>query len=387
LARRRAKKSPFGRDSRREILQKHFSEHPVHILRAWEFVYRELLWVDGSTGLAHLYESDKAQPGRSAWYDRAVRFTDRLCHEFGNVSRAELKAQIDSLFKEVLQRLIEDPAADVERAEISQAVADEPGELLPAAVVEEAQEVAAEVPAYVPDADLIAEFAPIIAQRTTLNQQAAVALARDLVSKARYYFNVGKKRQNVLGQGFEDLLELLIARLTTVPADRIALRKTADVLPGFQRRGQRERIESPDLAIVVNGETRLLASFKWSLRQDRQKQLSEELGCYVELLSQPTFPRYVLITNEYDPGRLVNASALNRHGQGIACLYHVQPEFLREVLADGQKFQSDLEPLVQSGRLKSIADFLTDLNAAFGSGVSVQPLTPDQRRQQRRRRG
>ena len=122
----RSSKSPFGKESRREILTRHFAQHPVSIDRAWEFIYRELLWIDGSTGLAHLYESDKAQPGRSVWYDRTVKFTDLLCHEF-------------------------------------------------------------------------------------------------------------------------DPLQLLITRLTSIPSDRIAIRRKADELPGFQAVAQRDRIEAPDL--------------------------------------------------------------------------------------------------------------------------------------------
>lgn len=40
---------------------------------AWQHVYRLLLWIDRTTGLAHCYESDKSQPGRP-WYERSLRF-------------------------------------------------------------------------------------------------------------------------------------------------------------------------------------------------------------------------------------------------------------------------------------------------------------------------
>ncbi|MBC8109045.1 MAG: hypothetical protein H7Z14_20840, partial [Anaerolineae bacterium] len=55
----------MGRATRQRVLAQHFEQRPVSVDRAWEFVYRELLWIDSSNGLAHLYESDKAQPGRS----------------------------------------------------------------------------------------------------------------------------------------------------------------------------------------------------------------------------------------------------------------------------------------------------------------------------------
>jgi len=48
-------------------------------------------------GLAHIYDSNHMQPGGN-FHSRAVRFTQEFCRLFG-VSRAELPAQIDYLFK------------------------------------------------------------------------------------------------------------------------------------------------------------------------------------------------------------------------------------------------------------------------------------------------
>lgn len=386
MAKRKSSKSPFGRESRREILARHFAAKPATVDRAWEFVYRELLWIDGSTGLAHLYESDKAQPGRSVWYDRTVKFTDLLCAEFGGITREQLKIEIDGLFKECLQRLIESRKKTPQKDEIALAVAEDADEALPEEIVEEAEAASDRTGGYVPDADLVAEFAQILASRLNLAMTVAEPVARELVGKARYYFTVERKRQNVLGEGFEDLLQLLIAKLTTVAPDRIMIRKKADDLPGFAAQHNRDRIEAPDLAVVVGSETKLLASIKWSLRQDRQKQLSDELDCYAALLSQDSFPRYILITNEYDPGRLVNTNALGRRGQAISCMYHVNPNLLREVLSDGQKYKEDLLPLVESGRLRSIGDLLRDLESAYGTNTPRQPLTADQKRQLRRQK-
>jgi len=386
VAKSKASKSPFGKESRREILTRHFKQRPVRMDRAWEFVYRELLWIDGSTGLGHLYESDKAQPGRSVWYERTVKFTDRLCAEFGNITRDQLKSKIDQLFKECLQRLIEARKKTSQTDEIAQAIAEEGEDALSEEVVAEADDATEQPADYVPDADLVAEFTQLLIGRLQLTAEVAEPLARTLVGKARYYFTVERKRQNVLGEGFEDLLQLLIAKLTTVPADQIAIRKKADLLPGFAANHNRDRIEAPDLAVIVSGETKLLAIIKWSLRQDRQKQLSDELDCYAALLSQDQFPRYVLITNEYDPGRLINTNALSRRGQTISCMYHVNPDLLREVLSDGQKYEEELLPLVQLNRLRSVGDFLKDIEATYGTNMPHQPLTTDQKRQLRRRK-
>jgi hypothetical protein len=88
------------------------------------------------------------------------------------------------------------------------------------------------------------------------------------------------------------------------------------------------------------------------------------------LLSQDTFPQYVLITNEYDPGRLINAAGLVRSRGGVDLrvdyIYHVNVELLLGVLQDHERVK-DLIPLVQSGRIRSLAHFLSDLSAKYRS--------------------
>jgi hypothetical protein len=58
---------------------------------------------------------------------------------------------------------------------------------------------------------------------------------------------------------------------------------------------------------------------------------------------------------------------------------------LLEALSDSKDFKEKLDRMVQAGRLRSLADFLTDVNRDFGSGATLQPLTPDQKKQQRKR--
>ena len=99
-------KSPFGRDSRVRIIKQNLAGFGTPTIEsAWRFIYEELLWIDGSTGLAHLYESDKAQPGRP-WYDRTSIFTDMLCEKFGGITHEELKPRIDLLFRACLQEAV-----------------------------------------------------------------------------------------------------------------------------------------------------------------------------------------------------------------------------------------------------------------------------------------
>jgi hypothetical protein len=361
--------SPFGKDSRIHILKQHLAESEgVTAQDAWWFIYRELLWIDGSTGLAHLYESDKAQLGRP-WYDRSVVFTNMLCDRFGGLSRDDLKLHIDRLFRACLEILVQSHGTEGEDEDLAETLtslrsvrSDSSGPKS-----QTSTDVEEDVLNYTPDVSLIMEFAALLQQRTKMPQLEAESLARELVARARLYFTVERKRQNVLGEGFEDLLQLLMTTISHVPAEYVRIRQRANHLPGFQNtKNTRERIEAPDLAIVRNERTELLASIKWSLRHDRQKQLSDELDCSVDLLSQQTFPRYVLITNEYDPGRLVNADGLNRRGQRVDCIYHVNLELLLGVLHDHDRV-TDIRPLIAAGRLRPVANFFTDMSEDYAS--------------------
>ena len=261
--------SPFGKASRVRFLEQHLAESGgVTAQTAWQFIYQELLWVDGSTGLAHLYESDKAQPGRP-WYDRSVVFTDMLCAQFGSISREDLKQRIDKLFHACLEKLIESHELEMEDEDLADTLTTL--RKVPSDLSEPLSPVTTDAEpdllTYTPDVSLVLEFAALLRQHVKIPEAEAESLARELVSRARLYFTVERKRQNVLGEGFEDLLQLLIASLSQVPEKYIRVRQRVNHLPGFQNpKSTRERIEAPDIAIVKDEQTKLLASVKWSLR-------------------------------------------------------------------------------------------------------------------------
>lgn len=361
-ARAKAKGSPFGEASRVELLEQHLDAFgEINATRAWMFVYEELLWFDRSTGLVHLYESDKVRPGRSSWYARSIAFTDRLAHLYG-VDRTGLKDRIDRLFLACLGRLVEAKPDAPGSDQIIAAVAEVGGDLgLAPGVIAEAGE-AAEDEDFIPYAELIAEVTDLLTRRAGLDDAAAAKLARDIVDRAQFHLTFGSNRQNVLGEGFEDLLRLLAVRVAGVPPEKIILRRKANELPGFQGTPEQvRRIESPDIVIIEGGRTALLSTVKWSLRHDRQKQLSDELDCYVQLLSQEGFPEYVLVTNEYDPGRLKNSSNLSSRGKTVDRIYHVNPELLVEVLSDVPSSAAEVRELIDTGRLLSLEAFLKNL--------------------------
>ena len=63
-----------SRTSASRVLGQHRADMPP--IPAWKHVYRLLLWIDSTTGLAHCYESDKSQPGQALV--RAVPAVSRL---------------------------------------------------------------------------------------------------------------------------------------------------------------------------------------------------------------------------------------------------------------------------------------------------------------------
>ena len=87
--------------------------------------------------------------------------------------------------------------------------------------------------------------------------------------------------------------------------------------------------------------------------------IREQLGFDVK-------PRYALITNEYDPGRLINTNRLNRRGQGVDAIYHVNTSLLLDAVHDHRQV-NELERLIADKRIRSIEDFLNELLNQYGN--------------------
>jgi hypothetical protein len=288
-----------------------------------------------------------------------VRFTDKLQELLGADSRQALKLQLDRLFKDCLEKLLKakeearKKGLELDVEEIDTGDAAEPA--------------VREVEAYVPDTDLVVAFTTVLKEKARLEDEAARALAQDMVAQARHYFTVERKRQNILGEGFEDLLSLLANKVSGVPQGRIKLRSKVNALPGFAAEHKRDRIESPDMAFVTDDHTDLLVSVKWSVRQDRQKQWADELDCYVEMMSQEPPPKFLLVTNEYDPGRILNAFGLDRGKLKLDTIYHVSLEMLEVALNDHPTWPA-VRAMIDASRLRSLEQFFDELQAAYGKG-------------------
>jgi hypothetical protein len=324
------------------ILLKYFEDvHDLSSVNAWEHVYRCLLWTNESAGLAHIYDSNHMQKG-GVFHNRAVRFTDFLCHHW-NVDRRQLRSQIDVLFRGCVavweQHRKEDETGD-----------DIPKEL---------------------EGELVAVIEKLLTDAGVANDL-ALQTARQIERHARHFFTIGKKRMNALGEGFEDLLTILLQRVSRIPRMHLHTRAGVSKLPGFSKGafrapGQRSNREpSPDIAITEESVTRLITTAKWSLRQDRETQFASEFQSFQSRKVQSTELRYALITNEFDLARLGNVCRAIPTGAGgyvFHNVYHVALHLLREV--HGARFR-DIDGYVQTGKLLSLSDYLEHMRDGFG---------------------
>jgi hypothetical protein len=328
------------------VLGRYFeSTGSVTASNAWEHVYRCLLWMNEPAGLAHIYDSNHMQAGGN-FHSRAVRFTESLCAHW-HTDKQGLGSQLDVLFRGCVAEL---------RRRTAEAAQNDADASVEAEIV----------------SDLIAEIASLL-QQEGLPAGRASTLARRIELRSRDFFTIGNKRKNALGEGFEDLLTLLLERVSGIPQERFALRRPVSSLPGFrpaapQRTGQRrEREPRPDIALTVDGVTHVIGTAKWSIRQDRETQFASEYAAYQRNKVQPTEIIYCLITNEFDLARLRNiARAMPGAAGGYIFhkIYHISLDMLR--IAHGEKF-TDIEPWVQTGQIQSLADFLEDMQGRFGT--------------------
>lgn len=289
---------------------------------SWKAVYRLLLWIDPTNGLVHAYESDKCQPGKH-WHQRAVRVTQAVADALG-VAVRDLRPTIDVLFRESMLDLTSRSGADL--GAVEQLEVEDPSGLV--AVVEQFLS---------PD------------QRP---------LAIRIAEAARKHLSIENKRKNVLGEGFEDVLSILITRVAGLPKDRMRLRARLSDLPGYRAPASRRKEKRPDVAIVESGRTRMLVSSKWSVRADREDQFADEYQFYRDHQEQARPPETVLITNEFDRARLVSAIESPRFR--FDRVVHIQPELLH---AAYEKDLGDLAPIMRQKKLISLAEFLGELGS------------------------
>ena len=303
---------PFGTDNRARLLHAHFdAAAPVTVDLAWTHVYRLLLWVDRTTGLAHCYESDKSQPGRP-WYARSLAFHAWVSDEL-DVPAGDLGEHIDLLFRRATadlataaaaRRSLRDTAAGTQRAPYAGRGLPLPGE----------------------DPELEAIVTDTLAPH--LSSQPPADVLRALTERIQAHVGQENKRKNLVGEGFEDTLAAVLARIPAVAgAHDILVRPWLHDLPGFNRPRGNEKPRQVDLALVRRSDQmRTLVSCKWSVRSDREEQFASDFRSYSDLEALGEDFDYVLVTNEFDPARLAAACDMRRqNAQLFTDVVHVNP--------------------------------------------------------------
>ena len=337
---------PFSHPNRLRLIDEFFGSRIVDPATAWQDVYRLLLWIDNRTGIAHCYESDKSQPGR-AWYPRSLEFHDWVSAQLG-VAPIDLKDHIDHMFRQVIGTVIQTEANEM---------------VLDALRVQDElfrSERAMPVPGDDPRLRAIVE--PLMSGN--VNDRPSPDQVNDVLRKIYAHMSSENKRANLLGRGFEDVLAGIICRLPTPPAIH-GTQTVLESIPGFRAARVGDKAEKVDLWVGDGGTRRVLVTAKWSVRADREKQLSRDFATYVQANELRDPFEYVWITNEFDPARLVantTETAMNRSLFDV--VVHICPEALWLVhKLDKPKGRNPgrLRELLNEGRIIGLSDWLNQI--------------------------
>lgn len=341
----------FGSENRNRLIDRYFQAGGIVKIDpsdAWKHVYRLLLWSDPTTGLAHCYESDKAQPGKP-WYARSLAFHDWVSTALKS-EPAELAKQIDWLFiaacKDLSASLLRRQerlakGAAQQRQAYSQRSFPEPGD----------------------DPELAALVGEIL--KPFFSSSPSEEAWRLLTQRVRQFLAVQNKRKNLVGEGFEDVLTQIVRRACDVDSGSLLTRKLLYEIPGFNRAKSGGKENKVDLA-VIRPTMRTVVTAKWSVRADREKQFPTEYEEYCNAESENKKFQYVFVTNEFDPARLMRACAtLFRNNPMFDYVVHINTDAVRatygESASSGRKLDQSRRQVIDyidKGRLISLEKWL-----------------------------
>jgi hypothetical protein len=342
-------RAAFGAKNRSRLLQAYFASEKgssVAPSSAWAHVYRLLLWVDQTTGLAHCYESDKSQPGKN-WYARSLAFHDWASTALV-VSPSALAEEVDWLFR----RATTDLALEVLR---------NAAKLAAAAAKQRKPFEAKGLPKPGEDPELVAIVREVLGEH--LREEPTAEQWRLLVQRVRQYLAVENKRKNLVGEGLEDVLSEVVRRSCKVPLE-VHTRRILHDLPGFNRARGGEKPNKVDVA-VIGPKTRTLVTVKWSLRADREKQFITDFSNYVSAESDGKPFEYVFVTNEFDPARLMRAcEKLATNAPMFNHVVHISTDAVKATYGDGrERSMRKVLGYIDSGRLISLERWVALLSA------------------------
>lgn len=338
---------PFGSANRARLLDAYFDAagDPTTVT-AWIHIYRLLMWIDPTTGLAHCYESDKSQPGR-AWYARSLAFHAWLADRF-DVSPTELAVSVDWLFK----RAIEDVVTLFEARK----------NLLAERTEKQRQKYEH---LEMPQAGEDPEMALLIRQhlKEYLEGEPTGNQWKALTERLRAYLRNENKRKNLVGEGFEDAIAAIIRRIPTRRRLSVRTRQLIQDVPDFGDPGQSEKEHRVDLVLIDHDTNkRTLVSAKWSVRADREEQLASDFVTYAKLNKGAPFD-YVFLTNDFDAARLVAAGdRIYANNPVFGSVVHINPEGLLAAYGtSGRGAVSSLPEKLEKRRLISLSSWLEHL--------------------------
>jgi len=341
-------KAAFGAKNRARLIGKYFATRSTPGA-AWEHVYRLLMWLDQTTGLAHCYESDKCQPGKN-WYGRSLAFHDWVSTALA-VAPDELAEHVDWLFRRA--------TADLATEVLGRAKA-----LLAAAERQRKPYERRGMPKPGEDPEMIAIIKEVLGEH--VSSEISPTTWQVLVQRLRQYLTLENKRRNLVGEGFEDVIASVIGRSSGGNLLDVRTRHLLHELPGFNRARHGDKPNKVDVAIIrPNDRMRTLVTVKWSLRADREKQFASEYSEYVQAESDRRPFEYVFVTNEFDPARLMRAcEALAANAYMFTHVVHISPDAIRATYGDSPE-EDSMKKVIQyidSGRLLGLDRWITQLS-------------------------
>ncbi len=191
---------------------------------------------------------------------------------------------------------------------------------------------------------------------------------RKLSRRIYLYMSQENKRRNLVGEGFEDVIAAVIARL---PSGVIVIRNRSLLhdLPGFHPPPSNEKAKRVDLALIRQNQ-RVLISAKWSIRADREEQFQSDFEAYARLESAGQDFAYTLVTNEFDAARLKAACERRRQNAPLFThVVHINPEGVLAAYGDVSRGSANaVRAHMESGRLMNLQAWLETLERNIGPG-------------------
>ena len=341
---------PFGSANRQRLIAKFLEAKSTS---AWQDIYRLLLWIDKTTGLAHCYESDKCQPGKP-WYPRSLRFHEWLATTL-QTPAATVGEQIDWLFRRT--------ADDYAREKVAQYQT-----LLRRAGAQWAPFSGRGFPEPGDDPGIAEIIQEVLGPH--LREAPSVAQWQELSRRIREWIAVENKRKNLVGEGFEDVICAVVKRFDTTGELTAEARKPLSEVLGFGNLRDGDKENKVDAVVIRKADQhRTLVTAKWSIRADRERQFQSDFGDYVRAMSGNNPFDYVLLTNEFDPARLQRAAeSMAGNSRMFATVVHIAPDALRAVY--GAQPEARMRVVlghIDRGRIIGVGDWINGMARAGGA--------------------